>query len=182
MASIALPFPQVPDDDRAFLGHPRGLAYLAFTGAWERFSFYGMSALLLLYMIQRVLTPDVMGGVWGLGSISSPSPIRQRRCRRRVGRVRLLCKVRGRHGVFEPTPSLVPDGRAFAGCDRECVLRTCSKSVMRAAYGSRNHGRTVMYGLMVMAASLIGTSTAIVGAAVFAARHSRRAHIFMFGS
>lgn len=39
-----------------------------------------------------------------------------------------------------------------------------------------------MYGLMVMAASLIGTSTAIVGAAVFAARYSRRAHIFMFGS
>lgn len=53
--------------DRSFFGHPRGLAYLAFTEAWERFSFYGMSALLLLYMIQHLLTPEVMDGVLGLG-------------------------------------------------------------------------------------------------------------------
>jgi POT family proton-dependent oligopeptide transporter len=52
---------------KTFFGHPRGLAYLAFTEAWERFSFYGMSGLLLLYMIQRLLTPAVMGGVFGLG-------------------------------------------------------------------------------------------------------------------
>ena len=36
--------------DRAFLGHPKGLGYLAFTEAWERFSFYGMQALLVLFM------------------------------------------------------------------------------------------------------------------------------------
>ncbi|WP_430388363.1 peptide MFS transporter [Blastomonas fulva] len=58
-------------DDRSFFGHPRGLAYLAFTEAWERFSFYGMTALLLLYMIQRLLTPEVMGGVLGLGVFRS---------------------------------------------------------------------------------------------------------------
>lgn len=58
-------------DDRSFFGHPKGLAYLAFTEAWERFSFYGMSALLLLYMIQRLLTPEVMGGVLGLGVFRS---------------------------------------------------------------------------------------------------------------
>jgi len=34
--------------DRVFFGHPPGLAYLAFTEAWERFSYYGMSALLVL--------------------------------------------------------------------------------------------------------------------------------------
>jgi POT family proton-dependent oligopeptide transporter len=55
--------------DRTFLGHPRGLAYLAFTEGWERFSFYGMTALLLLYMIQRLLTPEVMDGVIGLGML-----------------------------------------------------------------------------------------------------------------
>ena len=60
-----------PGEDRSFFGHPRGLAYLAFTEAWERFSFYGMSALLLLYMIQRLLTPEVMGGVLGLGAFRS---------------------------------------------------------------------------------------------------------------
>ena len=30
---------QQPVDDRSFLGHPKGLAFLAFTEAWERFSF-----------------------------------------------------------------------------------------------------------------------------------------------
>src|SRR4051794_30438558 len=43
--------------DRAFFGHPRGLAYLAFTEAWERFSYYGMTALLVLYMTQQLLLP-----------------------------------------------------------------------------------------------------------------------------
>jgi POT family proton-dependent oligopeptide transporter len=37
-------------DDRAFFGHPRGLSTLFFTEMWERFSYYGMRALLLLYM------------------------------------------------------------------------------------------------------------------------------------
>jgi POT family proton-dependent oligopeptide transporter len=36
--------------DRAFFGHPRGLATLFFTEMWERFSYYGMRALLLLFM------------------------------------------------------------------------------------------------------------------------------------
>jgi proton-dependent oligopeptide transporter, POT family len=43
--------------DRAFLGHPRGLAYLAFTEAWERFSYYGMQTLLVLYMVRQLLLP-----------------------------------------------------------------------------------------------------------------------------
>ena len=40
-----------------FLGHPRGLFYLAFTEAWERFSYYGMTALLALYMVNQLLLP-----------------------------------------------------------------------------------------------------------------------------
>src|SRR6266567_1224805 len=43
--------------DRAFLGHPKGLGYLAFTEAWERFSFYGMQTLLVLYMVKELLLP-----------------------------------------------------------------------------------------------------------------------------
>ncbi|MDH7640977.1 peptide MFS transporter [Sphingomonas oryzagri] len=35
--------------------HPRGLAFLALTEAWERFSFYGMQALLVLYMVTTLL-------------------------------------------------------------------------------------------------------------------------------
>jgi POT family proton-dependent oligopeptide transporter len=36
--------------DRTFFGQPRGLAVLFFTEMWERFSFYGMRALLILFM------------------------------------------------------------------------------------------------------------------------------------
>ena len=42
---------------RSFLGHPIGLGYLAFTEAWERFSFYGMQTLLVLYMTKVLLLP-----------------------------------------------------------------------------------------------------------------------------
>ena len=44
-------------DDTAFLGHPRGLGWLSFTELWERFSYYGMQALLVLYMTHRLLLP-----------------------------------------------------------------------------------------------------------------------------
>jgi POT family proton-dependent oligopeptide transporter len=39
------------------MGHPKGLFYLAFTEAWERFSFYGMTALVVLYMVNLLLLP-----------------------------------------------------------------------------------------------------------------------------
>ena len=39
-----------PAGDRAFFGHPRGLSTLFFTEMWERFSYYGMRALLILFM------------------------------------------------------------------------------------------------------------------------------------
>ncbi len=42
-------------DDTAFLGHPKALGYLAFTEAWERFSYYGMQSLLVLYMTKTLL-------------------------------------------------------------------------------------------------------------------------------
>lgn len=45
------------DSDRAFLGHPKGLGYLAFAEGWERFSYYGMQTLLVLYMVKQLLLP-----------------------------------------------------------------------------------------------------------------------------
>ena len=50
---------------RGFLGHPKGLAYLAFTEAWERFSYYGMTALLVLYMVNQLLLPGHVEHVLG---------------------------------------------------------------------------------------------------------------------
>jgi POT family proton-dependent oligopeptide transporter len=40
-----------PSSQRTFLGHPVGLYVLFFTEMWERFSYYGMRALLILYMV-----------------------------------------------------------------------------------------------------------------------------------
>ena len=37
-----------------FLGHPRGLSTLFFTEMWERFSYYGMRALLVLFMVDQI--------------------------------------------------------------------------------------------------------------------------------
>jgi proton-dependent oligopeptide transporter, POT family len=52
-----------------FLGHPRGLGFLFATEMWERFSYYGMRALLVLYMVKYVLQPDVSGQVLGLAAL-----------------------------------------------------------------------------------------------------------------
>lgn len=51
--------------ERTFFGQPRGLAYIVFTEAWERFSFYGMQALLVLYMTGHLLHPGTVEGVIG---------------------------------------------------------------------------------------------------------------------
>jgi POT family proton-dependent oligopeptide transporter len=45
------------ESDHSFVGHPRGLGYLAFAEAWERFSYYGMQTLLVLYMVRQLLHP-----------------------------------------------------------------------------------------------------------------------------
>ena len=41
-------------DQQEYLGHPKGLFYLFFAELWERFSFYGMRALLTLYMVNEI--------------------------------------------------------------------------------------------------------------------------------
>jgi POT family proton-dependent oligopeptide transporter len=43
-----------PASDRTILGHPVGLATLFFTEMWERLSFYGMRALLILFLVDQV--------------------------------------------------------------------------------------------------------------------------------
>ncbi|MEM8986364.1 MAG: oligopeptide:H+ symporter [Pseudomonadota bacterium] len=44
--------------EKTFLGHPRGLVILFFTEMWERFSYYGMRGLLILYLTQHFLFSD----------------------------------------------------------------------------------------------------------------------------
>src|SRR3954470_22218918 len=57
---------QVDRHDRAFLGHPKGLGFLGFTEACERFSYYSMQTLLTLYMVNYLLVPGRMDHVVGL--------------------------------------------------------------------------------------------------------------------
>jgi POT family proton-dependent oligopeptide transporter len=58
--------------DTAFFGHPRGLATLFFTEMWERFSYYGMRAILILFMVDQVQNGGLgwndkdAGAVYGL--------------------------------------------------------------------------------------------------------------------
>src|SRR5690554_4859394 len=57
---------------KEWFGHPRGLFTLFFTEMWERFSYYGMRAILILFMTTDVareglgLTTETAGAVYGL--------------------------------------------------------------------------------------------------------------------
>jgi POT family proton-dependent oligopeptide transporter len=59
------------DKGQDLFGHPRGLAFLFSTEMWERFSYYGMRALLVLYLVKYVLLPEHSGQVIGLASLKS---------------------------------------------------------------------------------------------------------------
>ena len=53
----------------AIFGHPRALGYLFATEMWERFSYYGMRSLLVLYLTKHLLLPDQAGQVLGLAPL-----------------------------------------------------------------------------------------------------------------
>ena len=59
-----------PNQSAATLGgHPKALYFLAFTELWERFSFYGMTSLLTLYMVKQLLLPGYAEHVAGLAAL-----------------------------------------------------------------------------------------------------------------
>ncbi|MFI1647595.1 peptide MFS transporter [Streptomyces avidinii] len=60
MASSLTKESAAPSAEKTFFGHPRGLATLFMTEMWERFSFYGMKALLLVYLLSG--GPDAKKG------------------------------------------------------------------------------------------------------------------------
>ena len=55
MADATTTSTSISQYDTRFFGHPRGLATLFFTEMWERYSYYGTRALLLLYMTDLVI-------------------------------------------------------------------------------------------------------------------------------
>jgi POT family proton-dependent oligopeptide transporter len=52
-------------NDTIFLGHPSGLGWLSASEFWERFSYYGMAGLLVLYMTHQLLNPEHVANIWG---------------------------------------------------------------------------------------------------------------------
>ncbi len=58
-----------PEND--LLGHPRGLIILAGTELWDRVSFHGMTALLVLYMVEQLLLPGHIEHIVGFASLRS---------------------------------------------------------------------------------------------------------------
>src|SRR5438093_11256866 len=68
-------------DTAGLAGHPRGLTTLFFTEMWERFSYYGMRALLMLFMVAPAaaggmgMSAERAAAIYGLytGSVSFPT-------------------------------------------------------------------------------------------------------------
>ena len=58
-----------PSPTEDLFGHPRALTYLFATEMWERFSYYGMRALLVLYMVKYLLLPGQLDNVIGLAAL-----------------------------------------------------------------------------------------------------------------
>jgi POT family proton-dependent oligopeptide transporter len=69
--SISITADDAARRDKAFFGHPTGLGWLAFTELWERFSYYGMTALLVLYMTHSLLSPGHVERIVGFGSFQA---------------------------------------------------------------------------------------------------------------
>ncbi|MGA2566561.1 MAG: peptide MFS transporter [Pseudolabrys sp.] len=67
MTATPIPSAGNPATRPDLFGHPRALTFLFATEMWERFSYYGMRALLVLYMVNYLLDPKRAGQVLGLG-------------------------------------------------------------------------------------------------------------------
>ena len=109
-------------ETRTLFGHPRGLAVLFFAEMWERFSFYGMRALLIFYLTQHWLFGDkVSTGIYAAyGSMVYLMPViggyladRLLGFRKAVvfGAILLVCGHTGM--AFEGEPARIVDGEVI---------------------------------------------------------------------
>jgi POT family proton-dependent oligopeptide transporter len=109
-----------------FLGHPRGLVFLFATEMWERFSYYGMRALLVLYMVRYVLQPDTAGQIIGLVAL-------KRTLEAMLGPLDVQPFASNIYGIYTGLVYLTP---VFGGMIADRVL---------------GHRRTVIIGALLMA-------------------------------
>jgi POT family proton-dependent oligopeptide transporter len=69
MTAASAPTADPPGAPTDLFGHPRALTYLFATEMWERFSYYGMRALLVLYMVKYLLDSQRTSQVLSLGPL-----------------------------------------------------------------------------------------------------------------
>ncbi len=138
------------------VNHPKGLYLLFFTEMWERFSYYGMRALLVLYMIQQLMySTEQAGSVYGLytgfvyltpvfGGYIADKYLGQRKCVT-VGMV-LMCLglfilSSGYHKLFLPSLFIMVIANGF--------FKSNISSILGLLYGDDNKkkdsGFTIFY-------------------------------------
>ena len=68
---MAIAAPTLRESQSDLFGHPRGLTFLFTVEMWERFSYYGMRALLVLYMVKHLFQPGNADAVIGFASLKA---------------------------------------------------------------------------------------------------------------
>src|SRR5262249_14065569 len=61
--------PDPPPQQTDLFGHPRGLTFLFTTEVWERFSYFSMRAVLVLYMVKYLFEPTQVESVFGYAAV-----------------------------------------------------------------------------------------------------------------
>ncbi|HET9231903.1 MAG TPA: peptide MFS transporter [Vitreimonas sp.] len=129
-------------DEQTFLGHPRGLVTLFFTEMWERFSFYGMRALLVIYLTQHFLFSqnDAQGLYGAYAALVYLIPV--------IGGVIADRFLGARKAVTIGAALLVLGhfGMAFEGSGSRQYLESAGQSYLVSAEG-RGAGRTAYIAL-----------------------------------
>ena len=109
--------------DRQMFGHPNGLFVLCATETWERYSYYAMRALLVLYMRDVLLARGAWSDVWGMRALASaygapdddaPDETRDRQ---------VLALASRLYGLYTALVYLTP---ALGGLPRRSTLRRAS--------------------------------------------------------
>jgi proton-dependent oligopeptide transporter, POT family len=148
--------------DTGFFGHPRGLSTLFFTELWERFSYYGMRALLILFMVAAPehgglgFPVSKAGAIYGLytamvfllalpGGWVADRVLGQRRSVLYGGIVIAL----GHYCLAIPSLSTFYSGLAFISVGTG-MLKPCVSVMVGQLYGENDHRRDGGFSIFYM--------------------------------
>jgi len=167
-------------EERTFLGHPVGLLYLSCTEVWERFSYYGMTALLALYMVNRLLLPGHVEHIAGF-------TVLRRALEELSGPLSLQALAAQILGLYAGLVYLTPIAGGFIA-DRWIGQRTavvCGALCMSAGHLAMTGERTFLLALamLIIGSGLLkGNISTQVGALYPAADEARRTRGFLIFS